>query len=495
MFFSTLESFRKTIMLSLFMMIATCENLANSMFNTINNYRSKERLQHLKSIQNLENAARDQALYMCENSILTHSNPSGNLSERVRKNGFRGTTIGENIAKSYNDNYEDVAKKWMESERHKKNILGTFNYTGIATCLDRKGSRFWVQVFGIDKSSQKETESENVISLDEKLDFDAANSFADNLDQNPQYKKGQFPGLSYQMNNGMSNFCFKVDESSPEQMGPPIDSLDDRFSGMRSHSSMFLSICSPLSVPSTPRISTMTIYKTLSRESSATSSQQTVYISVTTTPPVVSTITITKVMERSITPEITTTSQSKTTVTVTEKVEKTQTTERPVTVTRVMHEEPVTSILNVEKTITVTSTKREPTRKTVFPEMVPAFKSRFFEEEPEDLNQQMNYRFAQEPEPRIKKTSFNELFDVFLRNREKRMNPQNNENEFPNMMRQTPSRSLNSERPPRGITDTFNFMDSGLSMGRAHPNENSGFLNNPCGTPEHPCIKTIVIHE
>lgn len=475
-------------------MIATCENLANSMFNTINNYRSKERLQHLKSIQNLENAARDQALYMCENSVLTHSNPSGNLAERVRKNVFRGTTIGENIAKSYNDNYEDVAKKWIESERHKKNILGAFNYTGIATCLDRKGSRFWVQVFGIDKNSQKESESENTVSLDEKPDFDAANTFADNLDQNPPYKKNQFPGLSYQMNNGMSNFCFKVDESSPEQFGP--DGLDERLSGVRTHSSMFLSICSPLSINSTPpRISTMTIFKTLNRERPMTSSQQTVYVSVTTTPPTTSTITITKVLEKSIVPESTIMTQSKATVTVTEKVEKVQTAERPVTITKVMHEEPITSTVNVEKTITVTSVRSEPAQKTIFPEMVPVFKSRFLDEESEDLNQRMNYHSTQKEEPRIKKNSFNELFDVFLRNREKMMNNQNNENKYANMMRQNQPKALKPEKPSRGLIGTLNLIDSGLDMGRAHTNENSEFLNNPCGSPDHPCIKTFIIHE
>lgn len=144
--------------------IHSCANLANSMFTAINQKRRENGLMSLRSITNLESSAKDQALYMCENSILTHNNPSGDLQSRVKRNGFKGVLIGENIAKNHSDGFDEVIQMWMNSPLHKKNILGNYSYTGLATCLDKKGSRFWVQVFGSenDKSKKPESESDQV---------------------------------------------------------------------------------------------------------------------------------------------------------------------------------------------------------------------------------------------------------------------------------------------------------------------------------------------
>lgn len=149
-----------------FIITIACKNFANSMMGLVNSNRSDAGLELLRSIQNLESAARDQALYMCENSLLTHTNPAGDLIDRARRNGFKGLSIGENIAKSHNDEYKDVVKMWMSSQRHKKNIMGNFNYTGVATCLDKNGNRFWVQVFG--KDGPEDDEDESAVSLDDK---------------------------------------------------------------------------------------------------------------------------------------------------------------------------------------------------------------------------------------------------------------------------------------------------------------------------------------
>lgn len=141
-------------------------NLANSIFTLINQKRRENGLPLLRSIANLESSAKDQGLYMCENSILTHSNPSGDLQQRVKRNGFLGKKIGENIAKNHSDNVEEVVKMWMNSKLHKKNILGDYTYTGLATCLDKKGSRFWVQVFGSEGKPDDEDSGNSIDNVE-----------------------------------------------------------------------------------------------------------------------------------------------------------------------------------------------------------------------------------------------------------------------------------------------------------------------------------------
>jgi uncharacterized protein YkwD len=85
----------------LWILIGICRstNLANSMFAIINQKRKENGKSALRSIANLENAAKDQVLYMCEYSVLTHENTSGDLQMRAKRNGFEGRLIGENIAK------------------------------------------------------------------------------------------------------------------------------------------------------------------------------------------------------------------------------------------------------------------------------------------------------------------------------------------------------------------------------------------------------------
>jgi len=133
-------------------------DMAQSMFNIINSYRLGNDLKQLKIITNLDSVAKEQALHMCENRNLTHDNPIGGIETRAKRYGYTGTKIKENIAKTKNKDIEEVAKTWMTSEKHRKNILGNFAYSGVGTCLDKDGNRYWVQVFGTEKKSKQENE-------------------------------------------------------------------------------------------------------------------------------------------------------------------------------------------------------------------------------------------------------------------------------------------------------------------------------------------------
>ncbi|KCZ74913.1 hypothetical protein H311_04117, partial [Anncaliia algerae PRA109] len=78
------------------------------------------------------------------------------LDDRLRAYDFVGESIGENIAKQQDDNYQEVLNLWILSKDHHKNIYGDYDYTGVSTCKDKKGNRYWVQVFG--KESTKEND-------------------------------------------------------------------------------------------------------------------------------------------------------------------------------------------------------------------------------------------------------------------------------------------------------------------------------------------------
>lgn len=145
--------FRILLMITLIKVVQM--SLANNMINLINYNRQMKGLKPLKIISNLVATANDQALYMCENSTLTHNNSTGTLKSRSIRHGFKGTKVAENIAKHKSENIEEVVNAWMSSTNHKNIILGNFTYTGIGSCLDKNGNRYWAQVFGAEMDGPK----------------------------------------------------------------------------------------------------------------------------------------------------------------------------------------------------------------------------------------------------------------------------------------------------------------------------------------------------
>ncbi|AFM97986.1 SCP/PR1 domain-containing protein [Encephalitozoon hellem ATCC 50504] len=133
-------------------------SLESDMLRYTNKFRNEHNMEELYSLPSLQKAADLQVLHMCRKAKLTHDGPSGlesNLAGRLKKFDFVGLNIGENIAKQENDDYREVVKLWMKSEKHRNNILGDYVYSGVATCVGKDGNRYWVQVFGKDVSNTK----------------------------------------------------------------------------------------------------------------------------------------------------------------------------------------------------------------------------------------------------------------------------------------------------------------------------------------------------
>ena len=76
--------------------------------------------------------------------VLDEKNPA----DRVKDSGYRYSATGENIAWNATSPKE-VVKGWMDSPPHKENILKPeFTEIGVALAKNKKGERYWVQVFG-----------------------------------------------------------------------------------------------------------------------------------------------------------------------------------------------------------------------------------------------------------------------------------------------------------------------------------------------------------
>ncbi|EPR77893.1 hypothetical protein SLOPH_2368 [Spraguea lophii 42_110] len=132
-------------------------SLKLELFQLTNSCRRNNNLEGLIELESMDKAAQVLADDMCYLEMLSHygyRREYRTLSDRLRMNDFIGENIGENIARQQeiNDNSYSSTKEifdvWKNSTEHRKNILGDFVYTGIGTCKDRNGYRYWVQVFG-----------------------------------------------------------------------------------------------------------------------------------------------------------------------------------------------------------------------------------------------------------------------------------------------------------------------------------------------------------
>ena len=93
-------------------------------------------------------AAKAHAANMAKQDKLDHVLDEKKPQDRVLDAGYKYTTTAENIAWNQKTP-KDVVAVWMNSEIHKKNILGEdFTEIGVAIVTNAKGEPYWVQVFG-----------------------------------------------------------------------------------------------------------------------------------------------------------------------------------------------------------------------------------------------------------------------------------------------------------------------------------------------------------
>jgi len=112
-----------------------------------NNIREEYKLNYLVVDERLNTAAQKHASYMAKRDQLSHYGKGGSRpSDRVEVEGYDYYMVAENIAAGYHS-VDGVTRGWMESEGHRKNILGKFTHIGTAIAKSKSGRLYWCVLF------------------------------------------------------------------------------------------------------------------------------------------------------------------------------------------------------------------------------------------------------------------------------------------------------------------------------------------------------------
>ncbi len=109
----------------------------------VNEERAKEGKPALKIDAGLTKYARLHSQDMADNNFFSHTSPTkGSFNERIKNSGISYRSAGENIAR-----YGSVAKAHvglMNSEGHRKNIMGNFTHVGIGIVWDNDKNAYCI---------------------------------------------------------------------------------------------------------------------------------------------------------------------------------------------------------------------------------------------------------------------------------------------------------------------------------------------------------------
>jgi len=124
----------------------------NSLEALVNAERTKAGKQPFTTSDTLRSSACAKADHMLAQDYWAHTSPDGMTPWTfIEKAGYRYTTAGENLAKSYPDDASLVAA-WMHSPSHRENVLGDFKEQGICQktgMLQGKTTTVTVQHVGV----------------------------------------------------------------------------------------------------------------------------------------------------------------------------------------------------------------------------------------------------------------------------------------------------------------------------------------------------------
>ena len=110
--------------------------------------RKKEMLPPLVANPKLMAAARAHAENMAKQDMLKHKLDDKEPWDRTKDAGYKNGHIGENIHWNA-ETPKEAMKDWMGSQLHRENILKKeFEEIGVGVVKNKKGERYWAQVFG-----------------------------------------------------------------------------------------------------------------------------------------------------------------------------------------------------------------------------------------------------------------------------------------------------------------------------------------------------------
>jgi uncharacterized protein YkwD len=124
------------------------EQVTEELLALHNRIRSTENLGRLEMSKKLQAAAQEHARDMADRHKMTHTGSDGSTpSSRISDQGYRMRRCAENIAFGPKT-CEAVVKGWMNSPKHRANVLGNFTQIGAACAIAPDGTPFWCVTFG-----------------------------------------------------------------------------------------------------------------------------------------------------------------------------------------------------------------------------------------------------------------------------------------------------------------------------------------------------------
>jgi uncharacterized protein YkwD len=123
-------------------------------FELLNEARKKEKLPALMLNTTLTKVAKSHTENMAKQEKMEHELDKKRAKDRVIDAGYEYRFVGENLANSPGEiddpapKPESIHKGWMESKRHRDNILSPdFTEVGLAMVKSKKGTYYYTQVF------------------------------------------------------------------------------------------------------------------------------------------------------------------------------------------------------------------------------------------------------------------------------------------------------------------------------------------------------------
>jgi uncharacterized protein YkwD len=111
--------------------------------------RARAKLHSLEVNPRLQKAAERHARDMAAKSTMSHiGSDNSKPVDRVKDAGYVYRRAGENIAFGRFTSVQ-LMKGWMESDVHKRNILGSFSHIGVAGATAENGMTYWCVTFGL----------------------------------------------------------------------------------------------------------------------------------------------------------------------------------------------------------------------------------------------------------------------------------------------------------------------------------------------------------
>jgi uncharacterized protein YkwD len=123
-------------------------DLESPVHDKVNNYRASQGKSALGYDDRIAAIARTHSLDMANKDEINHDGFDGRVSQLKAVLGTANIAVGENVA--YNCGYSDPVQVavdgWINSEGHRKNMIGDYNWTGIGVAVNGE-KYYFTQIF------------------------------------------------------------------------------------------------------------------------------------------------------------------------------------------------------------------------------------------------------------------------------------------------------------------------------------------------------------